>query len=336
MEVLRKILFPLSLVYALVVHIRNYLYDRGVLKSQSFGTPTICIGNLSVGGTGKTPMAELLVSLLQDDYEVALLSRGYRRKSSGFVLANSGSTVDELGDEPFQIHSKFPKITVAVDADRANGIRKLQDSRAPDVILLDDAFQHRKVAYGFSILLTTYGNLYSEDWYLPTGSLRDSKREANKAHLIIVTKCPRNLDEVGQGQILRKLNPQPKQRVLFSYLDYDEEAKGSSTPLFLDKFRDKNLTLVTGIANPSPLTAYLKAAGLTFEHLRFKDHHHFSEKELLLLRKKEIILTTEKDYVRLKGKVENVYFLPIKHRFLDNGREILVDRLRKFLNLSGL
>ncbi|HET8736730.1 MAG TPA: tetraacyldisaccharide 4'-kinase [Pricia sp.] len=346
MRLLRKILFPISLVYALVVHIRNYLYDVGVFKSKGFVTPTICIGNLNVGGTGKTPMAECLISLLRDDYRVALLSRGYRRDSSGFLLADEQSTVEDIGDEPFQIHSKFPGISVAVDADRQKGISILEHKSAPDVILLDDAFQHRKVKYGLSILLTAYGNLFVDDWYLPTGNLRDSKREAKRADVIIVTKCPPAMDASERQRIARKLKPEPHQQLLFSYLEYAKDLKGSSSGRSQDPARDperglaevadKKITLVTGIADPDPLVAHLEKAGLTFEHLRFKDHHAFTEKEVRHLRQREFLLTTEKDFMRLKGKMENLYYLPIRHRFLGDGRNVLVDRLENFMNRNSL
>ena len=184
LQLLRKIAFPISLIYALVVHVRNFLFDTGVFSSKSYRIPTICVGNLSVGGTGKTPMTEYVLRILAER-NTAVLSRGYKRKSDGFYLANAKSTVLELGDEPYQIHRKFPEVAVAVDADRRNGIEKLEKLVNPEVIVLDDAFQHRKVKPTFSILLTTYQNLYVDDWYLPTGSLRDAKKEAKRADLII-------------------------------------------------------------------------------------------------------------------------------------------------------
>ena len=352
MEVLRKLLFPVSLIYALVVHIRNFLYNTDVFKSKAFETPTICIGNLSVGGTGKTPMAEFLISLLKDKYKLALLSRGYRRESKGFVMANNKSTVEALGDEPYQVYSKFPEIAVAVHADRRLGIKSLQDTLKPEIILLDDAFQHRRVRCGFSILLTAYNHLYVDDWYLPTGNLRDSKREAKRADLIIVTKCPPDLNDPQRQRIIQKLKPEPHQKLLFSCLAYDLELKSDvkSSPenavkvsgdldsmqedtnsFTLDYFRDKKLTLVTGIANPKPLLSYLEAAGLVVEHLRFKDHHAYTENDLRELRQKDYLLTTEKDYVRLKGKVANLYYLPIKHRFLGEGRAVLKACLTSFM-----
>ncbi|MDT7829637.1 tetraacyldisaccharide 4'-kinase [Pricia sp. S334] len=332
MEVLRKLLYPVSLIYALVVRIRNCLFDVGVFKSERFATPTLCIGNLSVGGTGKTPMAEFLISLLKDDMRLALLSRGYRRKSKGFVLADTTSTVGDLGDEPYQIYSKHPEIAVAVDADRRRGIRALEKKVSPDLILLDDAFQHRKVKCGFSILLTAYGNLYVNDRYLPTGSLRDSKREAKRADLIIVTKCPEQSSDSQRQRIVRELNPEVHQHVLFSYLAYGEELKGNSHNVSLDYFRGKNPTLVTGIANPEPLVAHLKGSGLRFEHLRFRDHHDFTENDLDQLRRKEYLITTEKDYVRLNGKVDNLYYLPVAHEFLGDDKNTLSTVLAVFMS----
>lgn len=332
MDVLRKIAFPISLVYALVVCIRNFLYDVGIFTSKSFKTPTICIGNLSVGGTGKTPMVEFLISHLQKDYKVAVLSRGYKRKSSGFVLANTNSTVEELGDEPFQIYSKFPETIVAVDADRCNGISILEKDNTPNVIVLDDAFQHRKVKPSKSILLTTYGNLYVHDWYLPTGNLRDSRTEAKRADYIIVTKCPYNLTEAEQTEIKNKLQTEEHQHVLFTYLKYDEEIKGPNSSLNLDFFMKKKVVLVTGIANPRPLVSFLSEKGISVKHLAFKDHHFFTPSELNLLNSKEIILTTEKDYVRLNGKVKNLYYISIKHEFFRDDGELLINELRSLMN----
>ena len=331
MQLLRKILFPVSLVYALVVYLRNYFYDKGIFSSKSFETPTVCIGNLSAGGTGKTPMVELLIALLKDNFKVAVLSRGYRRKSKGFVLADNEATVETLGDEPFQIFSKFPDITLAVDADRRNGIEILEKRMQPDVILLDDAYQHRKVSCGFSILLTSFGNLYVDDWYLPTGNLRDSKKEASRAAIIVVTKCPSDLSVDARNAIMVKLKPEPRQKVLFSYLDYDDTIKAVDDSISLEELRTKEVTLVTGIANPQPLLDYLKSKGLRFEHLKFKDHHDFSDSELSVLREKQCILTTEKDFVRLKDKVDNLYFIPVKHRFFDDGESVLKRRLQEFM-----
>ena len=197
MKLIRNIAFPLVPVYYAVTRLRNKLYDLGLKKSTSYNFPVICVGTLSVGGTGKTPMIEYLIELLKDDYRIATLSRGYKRKSKGFQLANEFSSAESLGDEPFQFYNKFKNtILVAVDTDRTNGIAQLKQlDNPPDVILLDDAFQHRKVKAGFNILLTTYNKPYFEDFVLPTGNLRESSKGAKRANMIIVTKCPDNLSE---------------------------------------------------------------------------------------------------------------------------------------------
>ncbi len=329
-QFLRNIALPISWGYGLIVRIRNYAFDKQWFRSKTFKTPIICVGNLSVGGTGKTPMIEFLVQGLQDAYRIAVLSRGYKRKSKGFVLATKESTVLDLGDEPYQIYRKFPELTVAVDADRQNGIANLESSVTPDMILLDDAYQHRKVKAGLYILLTAYEKLYIDDQYLPTGDLRDSRREARRAHLIIVTKCPPDLSSEDRERLRKRLKPQAHQQVLFSYLDYDDQLIGAQGKEPLSFFDDET-TLVTGIANPKPLLRYLKEKGLTYEHLAFGDHHFFTEKELQKLNEKEKIITTEKDYVRLAGKVKNVYYISVRHRFFEEEGAMLITEVHRFM-----
>ncbi|WP_419212331.1 tetraacyldisaccharide 4'-kinase [Maribacter sp. X9] len=335
MQVLRKLLFPISLVYAMVVYLRNLFYDLGIFPSKSSTTPTICVGNLSVGGTGKTPMIELLVRLLKEDYKIAVLSRGYKRKSEGFVLAHSSTTVQELGDEPYQLKSKFPTIEVAVEANRRNGIVQLDYAVQPELILLDDAYQHRKVNPGFSILLTAYDQIYSDDWYLPTGNLRDSKAAAKRAQIIVVTKCPEDLDASSRIEMIKRLHPDENQKVLFSFLSYEPRLKGEGIPLDISSLKDRKVTLVTGIANPAPLVDYLKMKELKFEHLKFSDHHFFTKKELETLKQKEFVLTTEKDYVRLKNDLVGLYYIEISHRFLENGLELLSSELQDFMSRNS-
>ncbi len=331
LQLLRKIAFPFSLVYALVVHLRNFFYDTGVFSSKTYKTPTLCVGNLSVGGTGKTPMIEFLIRLL-DGHKVAVLSRGYKRQSKGFLLADANSSVLDLGDEPFQMHQKFPEIAVAVDTDRNNGILQLETQVKPEVILLDDAFQHRRVKPDFSILLTAYGQLYVDDWYLPTGNLRDSKREAKRANIIIVTKCPESLLEEERLRIVEKLKPLSHQTVLFSKLEYNTVLKGESMEnLTISAIRDKKIALVTGIASPEPLVNYLKSLGLLFEHFEFGDHHNFSKKDVQLFKDYELILTTEKDYVRLNGKVKNLCYVEVAHSFSSKDQIFLEKTLKSLV-----
>jgi tetraacyldisaccharide 4'-kinase len=322
-QLLRKIAFPFSLIYALVVHVRNFLYNIGVFASKSYRTPTICVGNLSVGGTGKTPMIEYLIRVLEG-HEVAVLSRGYKRKSKGFLLADSNSSVLDLGDEPFQIHQKFPEVSVAVDSDRRNGMVQLESQVQPQVVLLDDAFQHRRVKPKYSILLTAHGNLFVDDWYLPTGNLRDAKREYKRADMLIVTKCPDVLSKDERRTISKKLKPLPHQNVLFSTLTYGDLVKQrNGDGLVLDVLKGKRLALVTGIASPEPLVQYLTSKGLVFEHVEFGDHHHFTDDEINTFKDFELILTTEKDYVRLEGRVENLYYLEVAHSFDAEDRTLL-------------
>ncbi len=331
MGLLRKMLFPFSLIYGVAVYIRNLLYDWRIFASKSFKTPTICVGNLSVGGTGKTPMIELLVRLLASEYKVAVLSRGYKRKSKGFVKASSTSTAENLGDEPYQMFLKFPEITITVDANRRRGIEKLEEQVQPDVILLDDAFQHRQVSSGFSILLTAYNSLYSKDWYLPTGNLRDSKGQAKRANIIVVTKSPSNLTKEEQQKIIRKLRLKSNQTVLFSSLSYNLELGGSGSLKVINDLKKEKITLVTGIADPTPLVQFLDENQIRFEHLSFGDHHFFTPEELALLKSKPNLVTTEKDYVRLKKEIKNCNYIEVKHHLSDEKLEVLKRELDQFM-----
>jgi len=332
MQLLRILAFPFSLIYALVVYFRNLLYDSGILASTKFTTPTICVGNLSTGGTGKTPMIEWLLNHLSSGSKLAVLSRGYKRKSKGYVLAQPTSTAEDIGDEPLQIYSKFPTVTVAVEADRIRGIKQLETSKHPDLILLDDAYQHRKVKPSFSILLTSYDQLYSRDWYLPTGNLRDSKSASKRADLIVVTKCPPNLDNKNQLRITQELNPEKNQKVLFCTLEYDIDLKGKKAGLSIPDLQDKEVTLITGIANPKPLIDFLRRAEITFDHREFRDHHYFSGKEIEFFKSRPLVLTTEKDYMRLKNKVDNLYYISVRHRFLGEGKEVITKSLENLGN----
>lgn len=310
---LRKILFPIAIGYDAVTRIRNHFFDKGVFKSKSYNLPIIAVGNLSVGGTGKSPMIEYLIRLLKTELQVATLSRGYRRKSKGFILANSESTADDVGDEPMQFHTKFTDVAVAVDTDRQNGIDQLQDLVCPDVILLDDAFQHRKVIAGYYILLTKYDELFVDDLLLPAGNLRESKRGVKRADVVIVTKCPENLSKTEQQTIIKRLCV--KQKVYFTAIGYSNAIVGGKS-INLNDLKSKTFTLVTGIANPKPLVAYLNKKQLQFEHLSYKDHHNFTNDEIEELSQKKMILTTEKDYMRLKDKLSNVSYLPIITEFI--------------------
>ena len=319
MNFLRKILFPLAMMYWLVTYIRNLLYDKGILKSYSFDIPIIAVGNLSVGGTGKTPQIEYLIRLLSDNYKVAVLSRGYKRATEGFVLADEKATAASIGDEPFQFYSKFPNIQVAVDANRKNGIENLlQLSNKPDIILLDDAFQHRKVKAGFYILLTAFDDLFCDDFILPFGNLREPSSGKKRADMIIVTKCPNDLSEIAQQKIREKLKV--KQQVFFTTIQYDDFVFGNDGQLSVFEIQSESKVLVAGIAKPKLFFDFLKNE--KDETLVFPDHHHFSKQDceqILAKANGRKIITTEKDFVRLNGLLPKaqLFYLPIKSAFLN-------------------
>ena len=320
MNLLRKLLFPFAILYGFITSLRNYLYDKGILKSYSFDIPVIAVGNLSVGGTGKTPQIEYLIRLLSPNYKVATLSRGYKRKSEGFILAEAASTTEILGDEPFQYFKKFPDIQVAVDADRKNGIEQLLNQKSrPEIILLDDAFQHRKVKAGFYILLTAYEDLFCDDFMLPTGNLRESRNEAKRANLIIVTKCPLDITELEQQNIKNKLAVDLP--IYFSSIDYDDKVYNDTESLAVSDLKLTPKILLAGIAKPKPFFDYLQTD--KDEVMTFSDHHHFSESDILNIKSQaidKIIVTTEKDFVRLNAKIlrKQLFYLPIKSKFLSN------------------
>lgn len=322
MMLLRKILLPFSVLYGLITSIRNFLFDKGILKSYSFDLPVIAVGNLTVGGTGKTPLIEYLIRLLSPEYQVATLSRGYKRKSEGFVLADENSDAALLGDEPFQFYKKFPNINVAVDADRKNGIERLLEITRPEIILLDDAYQHRKVRAGFYILLTAYDDLYVNDFILPAGNLREGRSGAERAGIIVVTKCPPNLSAKEQYDIKRKLKIDLDQKLCFTTIAYDTFVFSEESQLAVSEIKDVDKLLLAGIAKPEPFFAYLQSDNDVV--MTFPDHHHFTEKDIAEIKIKaqdKKIITTEKDFVRLKGKLPDsqLFYLPIKSDFISGG-----------------
>ncbi|MCL9769157.1 tetraacyldisaccharide 4'-kinase [Flavobacterium sp. HXWNR69] len=319
MILLRKILFPLAFLYWLVTFFRNWLYDKGIFKSHTFNIPIIAVGNLSVGGTGKTPQIEYLIRLLSENYKVAVLSRGYKRSTEGFILADENATASSIGDEPFQFFSKFPNIHVAVDANRKNGIESLLKlPNKPDVILLDDAFQHRKVKAGFYILLTAYDDLFCDDFILPFGNLREPSSGKKRADMIIVTKCPKDLSDLAQQKIKEKLKV--KQPVFFSTIHYDDFVFGKNNQMLVSQIQSESKVLVAGIAKPKLFFDFLKNE--SDDTLVFADHHHFSQQDceqILAKAKGRKIITTEKDFVRLNGLLpeRQLLYLPIKSAFLN-------------------
>lgn len=324
MKFIRFLLFPFAILYDLITSIRNVLFDKNILKSTKFSVPVIAVGNLNVGGTGKTPQIEYLIRLLKHTHKVAVLSRGYKRKTKGFQVLNNIHSAEDVGDEPLQFFKKFDDITVAVDADRTNGIHNLLERKnSPNVILLDDAFQHRKVTASFYVLLTKYNDLYTDDFLLPTGNLRESRRGAERANVIIVTKCPEDLSEKRQKEIVGKMNLKTNQQVFFSSIAYADFIKGREI-LSFSELKKQEIILVTGIANPNPLIEFLTKQKVIFTHLKYQDHYNFTEKDINDIKIKaenKLILTTEKDFVRLNNKLDSLYYLPIETRFLANSAE---------------
>ena len=319
----RKILFPFAVLYGWITQFRNFLYDRGIFKSYTFDVPIIAVGNLSVGGTGKTPQIEYLIRLLSDKYRVATLSRGYKRQSKGFILANATSTASQLGDEPYQFFKKFPNIKVTVDADRKNGIEQLLSlPKKPEVILLDDAFQHRKVKAGFYILLTSYDDLFCDDFMLPTGNLREGRRGAKRADVVIVTKCPETISQQDQERIMRKIGIDKP--IFFSSIAYEDSVYSLGNSLKVSEIKTLTKLLLAGIAKPKSFFAYLQNENDIV--MKFSDHHHFSEDDIVNIKKKaknNLIITTEKDFVRLNNSVstEQLFYLPIKTSFIFGGND---------------
>lgn len=302
--------------------IRNWLYDINFFKSKSYNLPIIAIGNLSAGGTGKTPHTEYLIRLLKANYKVAVLSRGYKRSTKGFVLANETISAAELGDESYQIHTKFSDVSVAVCEDRQTGIENLISTINPDVILLDDAFQHRKVKAGFYVLLTAYDDLFFDDYILPFGNLRESAIGKKRANLVVVTKCPTTLSEKEQGKVKQKLNVNVP--VFFTSIDYDTEVFSTENAQNVSDIIAKEKVIVAGIAKPKYFIDYLNSGNDKVQI--YPDHHNFSEQEiseLNTLAQDKILVTTEKDFVRLNGKIKSdkLFYLPIKVKFLNSETE---------------
>lgn len=334
-------LLPIAWLYGIGVKIRNELFEMKILKSQSYNVPVISVGNITVGGTGKTPHTEYLIRLLRTKYKVAVLSRGYKRKSNGFILAQNDTPMSVIGDEPFQMLQKFPDIYVAVDKNRRRGIEKLcneQIAPGTDVILLDDAFQHRYVKPGINILLTDYHRLICDDKLLPAGRLREPEEEKRRANIVIVTKCPADIKPMGFRVISKALKLFPYQKLYFSTFKY-----GNLTSLFYNDERplhdlqhNEHILLLTGIASPEQMKMDLEHYGATITPLSFGDHHYFSTNDAALINETfkqmktpKLIITTEKDATRLK-ELETIlsedvkkalYVLPIEIEILQNQQE---------------
>ncbi len=342
---INKWLLPASWLYGLGVKLRNTLFDIGVLKSRAFKVPIISVGNITVGGTGKTPHVEYLVRLLKDQFNVAVLSRGYKRKSKGFIVAAGDTPMTEIGDEPFQMKQKFKDVTIAVDKNRCHAIDELTSSDDTiDVILLDDAFQHRYVKPGINILLVDYHRLLIYDCLLPAGRLREPIKGKNRADIVIVTKCPQELKPMEYRVIKKAMNLFPYQTLYFTTLTY-----GSLKPIFstdkpdipLSGLAGKHVLLLTGIGSPEQMIHDITPLSKAVTPVTFSDHHHFKPKDISLINDTfaaisgdKIIVTTEKDATRLQT-VEglsddvrsNIYALPLFISFMQDEGELFNNQI---------
>jgi len=334
---LKFILLPITLLYSIGVRMRNFFYDWGIFSSRSFDIPILSVGNLRVGGTGKTPHTEFLIRLLSDYHPIASLSRGYGRKTKGFKMVDSGDSPLSVGDEPFQLFQKFPNLIVAVDEKRVRGINQLLKLPAPPkIIILDDAFQHRSVKVGMNILLTDYSNLYIHDLPLPSGRLRENKHAAKRADIIVVTKSPQVLSPLEFRRITDSLNPKPYQKVFFSYFKYKKMKPLNQAAREIEDQKNKlqkhAVLLVSAIANPQSILLYLKRYAKELESINFPDHHFFKDKDYAkierkmgeLLGQKKMIVMTEKDAVKFdSSKMQDVpvFALPIRVEFHQSQQE---------------
>jgi tetraacyldisaccharide 4'-kinase len=337
-------LYPLSFLYGLITGFRNFLYNTEILKSHTFPMPVICVGNLTAGGTGKTPLTEYLVNLLREDFNVVVLSRGYKRKTRGFLFAGENSRSEDIGDEPLQIARKFPGITVAVDRKRVHGVREILEKK-PDsqVIILDDAFQHRSITPGYSILLSDFDRLMIHDQMLPYGNLRESIANMKRADIIMITKSPETITPIQRRLIVKEIQKAPYQELFFTSITYK-----TPLPVFDDVKAEKDIfsrrrkenppgiVLVSGIANPKPLAGYLQKLTGEIINLPFGDHHKFSNSDFekimdtweSLKSSRKYLITTEKDAVRIR-EFTNIaeairkvfYYIPVVIKFLKDNRE---------------
>ena len=348
-------LIPLSWLYGIGVGFRNQLFNIGLLKQHDYDIPIISVGNITVGGAGKTPHVEYLIRLLKDKVKVAVLSRGYKRKTHGYVLANDSSTVTDIGDEPYQMKQKYQDVHIAVDKKRVDGIAHITDdaeTNDTDVILLDDAFQHRYVKPGINILLVDYHRLIIYDKLLPAGRLREPQSGKNRADIVIITKCPKDLKPMEFRVLTKAMNLYPYQSLYFTTIEYK-----SLTPLFAkeksaiekEALEDKHVMLITGIASPKQIIIDLKPHVKEMTTLAFSDHHQFKSKDIMKINEtfnaikgEKIIVTTEKDATRLEqleGLSEevkqNLYVLPIKVKFMINQEEEFNDKIIDYVRKNS-
>ncbi len=329
----KRVLFPLlwllSVIYGKILLVRNKFFDWGWLKENKYDLPVISIGNITVGGTGKTPLTEYVIRLLADKYRVALLSRGYKRKTKGVVIATTNNTAEDIGDEPKQIQTKFPGITVAVAEKRTEGIERLLQEKQPEVIVLDDAFQHRYVKPGLSILVIDHGRPLWSDYPFPAGRLREPRSGQKRADVIVISKCPKNLSVAEKNRLTKKISPDPGQQIFFSYVEYLPPVNPGKTGSRLNN--ETKVIALAGIANPEPFFDLLSEKYHLKKKITFPDHHAFNKEDCEHIEalfqniktENKAIITTEKDFMRIKDipcmneeTRSHIWYIPVKIAFL--------------------
>ncbi len=347
----RFLLFPFSILYGIIIGFRNLLFDLKILPSKSFDVSVISLGNLTVGGTGKTPHTEYIISLLKGHFNVAVLSRGYKRKSKGFVLAAEQSSVLDIGDEPKQMKNKFPDVPVAVNKRRVKGIKKLMEQfKDLKVVVLDDAFQHRYVKAGLSILLMDYNRPVTKDFLLPVGRLRERVHEKRRANVIIITKAPEDIKPMDKRIINKKLKLYPYQQIFYTRYKYGKlhHVSQKNKPLDLDilKKEPHHVLLITGIADPKTLLQKIKQYTQLIKHIKYPDHHKYKKRNIRhiitsyneIKQENKIIITTEKDAVRLREAnipeeiLSNIYYVPIHVEFAEDDEEMFNSVVTRYVS----
>ncbi len=339
------ILMPFSFLYGIGIGIRNFLFQTSILKTQRFPIPILCVGNITVGGTGKTPHTELIIDALRHHFRVACLSRGYKRKTSGFILATPTSTAAEIGDEPLQIYRKFPDITMACDSKRVRGIEKLLAMpNPPQVIILDDAFQHRYVQADKNIVLIDFNRPVTEDCLLPAGRLREGVSALKRADYLIVTKCPAQMNPIDLRICYKRLKIKPYQQLFFTTVGYGDITPLSEEQAAVTPSKECSILCLTGIAQPAPYIEYLKQFTPDVTTLQYPDHHHFKPKDIqqiankfqALNNKEKYIFTTEKDAARLRScnlpdeLKKNIYYIPVIPKFLKD-KDLFINEISEYV-----
>lgn len=339
MKLIRRLLFPIAMLYGLILSIRNGLFNIKIFKGQHTTIPSIGIGNLSIGGTGKSIVVDYLITILHRNYFISVLSRGYGRKSRGFIMANTSSTALEIGDEPFQFLKKHPKIRVAVGEDRVRAVNKLLkiDSKI-NLLILDDVMQHRWIIADHLLLTTTYADPFFNNFPFPSGNLREFSKGKKRSESILVTKCPSDIGMKDRINFEKKCKLASNQKIFFTKISYSKTIINVQNKQSVDYLKGKKVILVTGIANPHPLLDFLKSKNILFKHLNYRDHFNFNKRTIEKIKNEagnSLILSTEKDYGRLYPlmKSDKLFYIPISLSFFSKNEEIeFNDRIKSFID----